>query len=81
MDYSISPDGKKLKLPAETDYKVLEGVDAEVVLAIRHKDYLNLYPDAVIAMIGEPAALLTVSGFLMMPRSKSISSLAVRSRD
>jgi UDP-N-acetyl-D-glucosamine dehydrogenase len=41
----------------------LKGADA-VVLAVRHKDYLNLDPDAVVKMIGAPAAIVDCFGIL-----------------
>jgi UDP-N-acetyl-D-glucosamine dehydrogenase len=41
----------------------LIGSDA-VVLAVRHKDYLNLNPDAVVKMIGAPAAIIDCFGIL-----------------
>ena len=41
----------------------LKGSDA-VVLAVRHKDYLNLNPDAVVKMIGAPAAIIDCFGIL-----------------
>jgi UDP-N-acetyl-D-glucosamine dehydrogenase len=41
----------------------LKGSDA-VVLAVRHKDYLNLNPDAVAKMIGSPAAIIDCFGIL-----------------
>ena len=41
----------------------LKGADA-VVLAVRHKDYLNLDPVAVVKMIGSPAAIIDCFGIL-----------------
>ena len=41
----------------------LKGADA-VVLAVRHKEYLNLDPDAVVKMIGSPAAIIDCFGIL-----------------
>jgi nucleotide sugar dehydrogenase len=41
----------------------LKGADA-VVLAVRHKDYLNLDPVAVVKMIGYPAAIIDCFGIL-----------------
>ena len=41
----------------------LKGTDA-VVLAVRHKDYLNLKPDAVVKMIGSSAAIIDCFGIL-----------------
>jgi len=43
--------------------KTLKGSDA-VVLAVRHKDYLNLDPDRVVKMIGGPAAVVDCFGIL-----------------
>jgi nucleotide sugar dehydrogenase len=43
--------------------KSLKGVDA-VVLAVRHKEYLELKPDAVVKMIGGPAAVVDCFGIL-----------------
>ena len=41
----------------------MEGSDA-VVLAVRHKDYLELEPDAIVAMAGEPLAVVDCFGIL-----------------
>ena len=41
----------------------LKGTDA-VVLAVRHKEYLDLKPDAVVKMIGAPAAIIDCFGIL-----------------
>jgi nucleotide sugar dehydrogenase len=41
----------------------LKGSDA-IVLAVRHKDYLNLDPDAVVKMTGAPAAIIDCFGIL-----------------
>lgn len=41
----------------------LKGTDA-VVLAVRHKDYLNMKPDAVVKEIGSPAAIIDCFGIL-----------------
>jgi nucleotide sugar dehydrogenase len=41
----------------------LKGSDA-IVLAVRHRDYLTLEPDAVIKMIGAPAAIIDCFGIL-----------------
>jgi UDP-N-acetyl-D-glucosamine dehydrogenase len=41
----------------------LKGTDA-VVLAVRHKDYLNLKPDDVVKMVGSPAAIIDCFGIL-----------------
>jgi nucleotide sugar dehydrogenase len=43
--------------------KSLEGTDA-VVLAVRHKEYLKLKPDAVVKKIGSPAAIIDCFGIL-----------------
>jgi UDP-N-acetyl-D-glucosamine dehydrogenase len=43
--------------------KALKGADA-VVLAVRHKEYLALQPDAVVKMIGKPAAIIDCFGIL-----------------
>lgn len=43
--------------------KTLSGADA-VVLAVRHQAYLNLDPDAVVEMIGGPAAVIDCFGIL-----------------
>ena len=41
----------------------LEGSDA-VMLAVRHKDYLSLVPDAVVKMAGKPLAVIDCFGIL-----------------
>jgi UDP-N-acetyl-D-glucosamine dehydrogenase len=41
----------------------LKSTDA-VVLAVRHKEYLDLKPDAVVKMIGAPAAIIDCFGIL-----------------
>ena len=41
----------------------LKGADA-IVLAVRHKDYLTLNPDAVVKMVGSPAAIIDCFGIL-----------------
>ncbi len=41
----------------------LEGVDA-VVFAVRHKDYLDLAPDDVVRMVGNPCAVIDCFGIL-----------------
>jgi UDP-N-acetyl-D-glucosamine dehydrogenase len=41
----------------------IEGSDA-VVLAVRHKDYLELEPDAIVGMAGEPLAVVDCFGIL-----------------
>jgi UDP-N-acetyl-D-glucosamine dehydrogenase len=43
--------------------QALKGADA-VVLAVRHKEYLALQPDAVVKMIGNPAAIIDCFGIL-----------------
>ena len=43
--------------------KTLQGADA-VVLAVRHKEYLNLDPDLVLNMIGGHAAIIDCFGIL-----------------
>lgn len=43
--------------------KSLEGTDA-VVLAVRHKEYLKLKPEAVVKKIGAPAAIIDCFGIL-----------------
>ena len=48
----------------QTDLKaVLEFSDA-VVLAVRHREYLDLNPDDIVAMIGRPAAIIDCFGVL-----------------
>jgi len=42
---------------------MLQGADA-VVLAVRHKEYLNLNPDQVVEMIGADAAIIDCFGIL-----------------
>jgi hypothetical protein len=41
----------------------LKGADA-VILAVRHQEYLALDPDAVVDMIGRPAAIIDCFGIL-----------------
>lgn len=41
----------------------LESVDA-IVIAVRHEDYLNLLPDDVIRMVGNPCAVIDCFGIL-----------------
>ncbi|MDM8543838.1 UDP binding domain-containing protein [Desulfococcaceae bacterium HSG9] len=41
----------------------LEGVDA-VVMAVRHEDYMNLVPDDVVRMVGNPCAIIDCFGIL-----------------
>ena len=43
--------------------EALEGADA-VVMAVRHRAYLDLDPDAVVGMIGGPAAIVDCFGIL-----------------
>jgi len=43
--------------------ETLRGADA-VVLAVRHKDYLNMTPDQIIAMTGHPVAVVDCFGML-----------------
>lgn len=43
--------------------EVLKGADA-VVLAVRHKAYLNLEPDDLLAMVGKPFAIVDCFGIL-----------------
>jgi nucleotide sugar dehydrogenase len=51
-------------LRVNKDFKItLKGADA-IVLAVRHKDYLNLDPVAVVKMIGSPAAIIDCFGIL-----------------
>jgi UDP-N-acetyl-D-glucosamine dehydrogenase len=45
----------------------LKGSDA-VVLAVRHKPYLNLDPDEVFEMLGQPAAIIDCFGILEDPK-------------
>jgi UDP-N-acetyl-D-glucosamine dehydrogenase len=52
----------------------LKGSDA-VVLAVRHKDYLNLDPQAVVKMIGAPAAIIDCFGILDDARIKKFFEL------
>jgi len=52
----------KTRMQAElTD--ALEGVDA-VVMAVRHNDYMNLKPDDVVGMVGNPCAVIDCFGIL-----------------
>jgi hypothetical protein len=41
----------------------MKGADA-VILAVRHKEYLNLDPDGVVKMTGKPAAIVDCFGIL-----------------
>jgi UDP-N-acetyl-D-glucosamine dehydrogenase len=41
----------------------MKGIDA-LIFAVRHKDYLNLEPDEVIDMIGNPVAVIDCFGVL-----------------
>ena len=41
----------------------LKGADA-VILSVRHQEYLALDPDAVVKMIGRPAAIIDCFGIL-----------------
>jgi UDP-N-acetyl-D-mannosaminuronate dehydrogenase len=43
--------------------EAVQGADA-VVLAVRHAAYLDLDPDAVVEMIGQPAAIIDCFGIL-----------------
>jgi len=43
--------------------EAMQGSDA-VVLAVRHKDYLELEPDAMVSMAGEPLAVVDCFGIL-----------------
>ena len=43
--------------------EVLPFADA-VIFAVRHKEYLELEPDQVVAMIGRPAAIVDCFGIL-----------------
>jgi nucleotide sugar dehydrogenase len=45
----------------------IKGADA-VILAVRHKDYLNLEADEVVKMIGGPAAIIDCFGILDDPK-------------
>ena len=56
---------EKLKdLRVEQDLKkALQGIDA-LLLAVRHKHYLNLDPDAVVKMAGGPIAVIDCFGIL-----------------
>jgi nucleotide sugar dehydrogenase len=52
----------KTRMQAElTD--ALEGVDA-VVMAVRHEEYMNLVPDDVVRMVGNPCAIIDCFGIL-----------------
>ncbi len=52
------------EIEVQTDLKsVLEFSDA-VVLAVRHREYLDLKPDDIVAMIGRPAAIIDCFGLL-----------------
>jgi UDP-N-acetyl-D-mannosaminuronate dehydrogenase len=51
-------------LPVQKDLKeTLKGVDA-VILAVRHKLYLDLSPKEMVARIGRPAAVIDCFGIL-----------------
>ncbi len=52
----------------------LKGSDA-VVLAVRHKDYLNLNPADVVKMIGAPAAIIDCFGILDDAKIRSFFEL------
>jgi len=52
----------KTRMQAELS-DALEGVDA-VVIAVRHKDYMNLKPDDVVRMVGNPCAVIDCFGIL-----------------
>jgi nucleotide sugar dehydrogenase len=47
----------------ETIAETVKGVDA-VVLAVRHKEYLDLNPDDVVKMVGGPSAIIDCFGIL-----------------
>ncbi len=52
------------KLHIEKDMgKAMQGVDC-IVLAVRHKDYLDLKPETVVNTIGKPAAIVDCFGIL-----------------
>lgn len=52
------------EVEVQTDLKsALEFSDA-VVLAVRHREYLDLKPDDIVAMIGRPAAIIDCFGLL-----------------
>ena len=53
---------KKLRVQQELA-PALQGADA-VILAVRHKPYLELQPDDVIRMTGQPAAIIDCFGIL-----------------
>ncbi len=52
----------KTRMQAELS-DALESVDA-VVIAVRHDDYLNLAPDDVVRMVGNPCAVIDCFGIL-----------------
>ena len=55
---------KLIDLKMQKDIKsTLKGADA-VILAVRHQEYLALDPDAVVEMIGRPAAIIDCFGIL-----------------
>ena len=55
---------KLVELKMQKDIKsTLKGADA-VILAVRHQEYLALDPDAVVEMIGRPAAIIDCFGIL-----------------
>jgi nucleotide sugar dehydrogenase len=55
---------KLADLKMQKDIKsTLKGADA-VIFAVRHKEYLALDPDALVAMIGRPAAIIDCFGIL-----------------
>jgi UDP-N-acetyl-D-mannosaminuronate dehydrogenase len=43
--------------------EALKGSDA-VIFAVRHQPYLNMEPDKVVEMIGQPAAIVDCFGIL-----------------
>jgi UDP-N-acetyl-D-mannosaminuronate dehydrogenase len=47
----------------KTVKSAVKGADA-VIIAVRHQEYLALEPDAVVAMIGRPAAIVDCFGLL-----------------
>jgi len=55
---------EKLKeLNIQSLEETLQGADA-VVLAVRHKDYLDMTPDQIVAMTGHPVAVVDCFGML-----------------
>ena len=52
----------KLKMQKDIE-STLKGADA-VIFAVRHREYMVLDPDAVVAMIGRPAAIIDCFGLL-----------------